>query len=90
MDFSAFLQRPAGALLDNFGVSMADVTFHDEPPAKLRGIRFSIGEPPNEQEIWVGLAYTRELFSLARKWSEEAIRRATVNYASEKPWWSPG
>jgi len=64
------------ATLKALDLSLDDAVYMDEPPGKLRSLRFE-GNLRNPDVI-LNLDYDISLFSIQRSWEDESVRNATV------------
>jgi len=59
------------------GASYGELTPIDEPPGKLRALEFECRDPAPRRVV-IEIAYRPELFSAARSWAEDLVRRQVV------------
>jgi hypothetical protein len=75
---SEFVGKAAKEVLNHFRIPYSDLEFIDEPPAKLRAVRWVRAGKGKNEDVTVHLNYTKELFSQSRTWDEGVVKRAIV------------
>ena len=65
--------------LAGLGLDLRDAQFIDEPPGKMKKLRFNIEKTiPGYQKIEISLKYEKSLFSSQRKWKNSDVKEAIV------------
>lgn len=72
------IRKSAGEVLDHFAVKPSELNLIDDPPGKLKAIRFTTKRRNKTTRVEVRLRYTLELFSADRSWTPDSIRSAEV------------
>jgi len=82
-DFSPFAGKSVQDFLESYTLNLSNAAFYDEPPGKLRQLKFRDQPKFGGRTISLQLAYTAELFSSTRAWDQALVRRAIIESVSE-------
>jgi hypothetical protein len=82
---STFIGKSVGELMEYYRLDFQGASFYDEPPGKLKQIRFSQSDKFPGNELVVQLRYTEMLFSDKREWRPEMISKSVIENIILKP-----
>ena len=82
-DFSPFAGKSVQEFLERYTLNLSDAAFYDEPPGKLKQLKFRDQSTLGGRTVSLQLVYTPELFSSTRAWDHALVRRAIIESVSE-------